>query len=102
MWSNPTANLHPNPSPSPSPSPSPNPGPDPRSHPNAHQVSLMWSPKGDALLIHTHTEVDRTGKSYYGETGLFFMTLEGKARSKYSHGEYSHGEYSHGEYSHSE
>ena len=38
----------------------------------------MWSPKSDALLIHTHTEVDRSGKSYYGETGLFFMTLEGK------------------------
>ena len=32
----------------------------------------MWSPAGDALLIHTHTEVDKTGKSYYGETGLFF------------------------------
>merc|ERR1740124_1934074 len=44
----------------------------------ASEVSLMWSPKADALLIHTHTEVDRTGKSYYGETGLFFMTLEGK------------------------
>ena len=26
----------------------------------------------------TLTEVDKTGKSYYGETGLFFMTLEGK------------------------
>ena len=44
----------------------------------ASEVMLMWSPAGDALLIHTHTEVDKTGKSYYGETGLFFMTLEGK------------------------
>ena len=44
----------------------------------ASEVSLMWSPKSDALLIHTHTEVDRSGKSYYGETGLFFMTLAGK------------------------
>ena len=58
----------------------------------------MWSPKSDALLIHTHTEVDRSGKSYYGETGLFFMTLEGKAHSKYSHSEYSHSEYSHSRY----
>ena len=44
----------------------------------ASEVNLMWSPNGDALLIHTHTEVDRSGKSYYGETGLFFMTLVGK------------------------
>ena len=58
----------------------------------------MWSPKSDALLIHTHTEVDRSGKSYYGETGLFFMTLEGKAHSKYSHSKYSHSEYSHSRY----
>ena len=44
----------------------------------ASEVVLMWSPAGDALLIHTHTEVDKTGKSYYGETGLFFMPLDGK------------------------
>ena len=50
----------------------------------ASEVSLMWSPKGDNLLIHTHTEVDKSGKSYYGETGLFFMSLEGKARTNAS------------------
>ena len=44
----------------------------------ADEVVLMWSPAGNACLVHTQTEVDKTGKSYYGETGLFFMPLEGK------------------------
>ena len=40
------------------------------------------APNGTALLIHTHTEVDKTGKSYYGETGLFHMNVAGQARRR--------------------
>ena len=47
----------------------------------ASEVQLMWAPNGTALLIHTHTEVDKTGKSYYGETGLFHMNVAGQARA---------------------
>ena len=48
----------------------------------ASEVQLMWAPNGTALLIHTHTEVDKTGKSYYGETGLFHMNVAGQARRR--------------------
>ena len=50
----------------------------------ASEVQLMWAPNGTALLIHTHTEVDKTGKSYYGETGLFHMNVAGQARRRHS------------------
>ena len=35
-------------------------------------------PVGGALLVHTQTEHDATGKSYMGETGLYHMPLDGK------------------------
>ncbi|KAL6057905.1 Eukaryotic translation initiation factor 2A [Balamuthia mandrillaris] len=44
----------------------------------ATSVDLLWNSKGTALLMATHTEVDRTGKSYYGETGLFFLSSDGR------------------------
>ena len=44
----------------------------------ADQVNMRWCPTGGALLVHTHTETDKTGKSYMGETGLYFMPLDGK------------------------
>jgi translation initiation factor 2A len=44
----------------------------------ADQVAMRWRPTGGALLVHTHTDVDTTGKSYMGETGLYYMPLDGK------------------------
>lgn len=44
----------------------------------AQDVSLKWSPTGSALIIETRTDVDTSGKSYYGETGLFFMQSDGE------------------------
>jgi len=44
----------------------------------ADQVAMLWRPTGGALLVHTHTDVDTTGKSYMGETGLYYMPLDGK------------------------
>eukprot|EP00164_Ancoracysta_twista_P005641 GFYU01007734.1.p1 GENE.GFYU01007734.1~~GFYU01007734.1.p1 ORF type:complete len:595 (-),score=188.43 GFYU01007734.1:275-2059(-) len=43
----------------------------------AQKVELMWNLQGTALLITAQTEVDTSGKSYYGETSLFFMGIDG-------------------------
>lgn len=47
----------------------------------AAEVQLLWAPVGGSLLIHTHTEVDTTGSSYYGATGLFAMAANGKVQN---------------------
>ncbi|KAG2520853.1 hypothetical protein JM16_006561 [Phytophthora kernoviae] len=44
----------------------------------AQDVSLKWSPTGSALIIETRTDIDTSGKSYYGETGLFFLQSDGE------------------------
>ncbi|TYZ63585.1 hypothetical protein PybrP1_010879 [[Pythium] brassicae (nom. inval.)] len=44
----------------------------------AQEVAMKWSPTGSALIIETRTDVDTTGKSYYGETGLFFLQSDGQ------------------------
>lgn len=44
----------------------------------AQDVKLKWSPSGSALVIETRTDVDTSGKSYYGETGLFFLQSDGE------------------------
>ena len=44
----------------------------------ASEVELRWSPSGGGLLVQTHTEVDRSGKSYYGESGLHYMGVKGE------------------------
>lgn len=43
----------------------------------AQDVTLKWSPTGSALIIETRTDIDTSGKSYYGETGLFFLQSDG-------------------------
>ena len=32
--------------------------------------------------MHTQTDVDKSGKSYMGETGLYYMLLEGKGKAQ--------------------
>lgn len=44
----------------------------------AQEVTLKWSPNGTSLIIETRTDVDTSGKSYYGETGLFFLQTDGQ------------------------
>jgi translation initiation factor 2A len=43
----------------------------------AEEVSLKWSPTGHAILIETRTATDKTGKSYYGESGLHLLLADG-------------------------
>lgn len=43
----------------------------------ADKVTLKWNKIGTAVLVLTQTEVDKTGKSYYGETNLYLMANTG-------------------------
>lgn len=44
----------------------------------ADRCQFRWSPNGRNLLALTSTEVDKTGKSYYGESNLYFLAADGK------------------------
>ena len=35
---------------------------------------MMWNALGNSLLVHTHSDVDKTNTSYYGATGLYLLT----------------------------
>lgn len=43
----------------------------------AQDVTLDWAPDGSAVLISTSTDVDATGASYYGSTGLYLLHADG-------------------------
>jgi uncharacterized protein with WD repeat len=41
------------------------------------KVQLKWNSHGTTLLVLAQTEVDRSGKSYYGETTLYLLSANG-------------------------
>ncbi|GJJ11775.1 hypothetical protein Clacol_006013 [Clathrus columnatus] len=41
------------------------------------RVQIKWNALGTQVLILTQTEVDKTNKSYYGETGLYLLSAAG-------------------------
>ncbi|KAJ1818847.1 hypothetical protein LPJ60_004103 [Coemansia sp. RSA 2675] len=43
----------------------------------AEKVDFHWHRLGTNLLVMTHTEVDKTGRSYYGESSLYFLAAAG-------------------------
>ncbi|ORY22695.1 eukaryotic translation initiation factor eIF2A-domain-containing protein [Naematelia encephala] len=43
----------------------------------ADKLSVKWNAAGTMALFLTHTDVDATGKSYYGETNLYLVSLDG-------------------------
>ena len=43
----------------------------------ADRVQLKWNDLGTALLVFAQTDADKTGKSYYGETNLYLMSVTG-------------------------
>eukprot|EP01068_Selenidium_serpulae_P003197 Selendium_serpulae@DN2937_c0_g1_i1.p1 len=53
-----------------------------KSFPRSEDCTFKWNSSGDALTAITSTDVDITGKSYYGNTFVHFM----RADSSYSHG----------------
>lgn len=48
-----------------------------RSTYRADTANFKWSPKGTAVLAQVSTSVDSTGKSYYGQTEVFFLDTKG-------------------------
>ncbi|KAK4699480.1 translation initiation factor 2A, partial [Phenoliferia sp. Uapishka_3] len=43
----------------------------------ADKIQMKWNKSGTSLLYLTQTEVDKTGKSYYGESNLYMMNAAG-------------------------
>ncbi|KDQ18700.1 hypothetical protein BOTBODRAFT_29077 [Botryobasidium botryosum FD-172 SS1] len=43
----------------------------------ADRAQMKWNALGTQVLVFTHTDVDKTGKSYYGETGLYLLSAAG-------------------------
>ena len=41
------------------------------------KVQLKWNNLGTSLIVLAQTEVDKTGKSYYGETNLYLLSSNG-------------------------
>lgn len=41
------------------------------------KVQLNWNDNGTSLIVLAQTEVDKTGKSYYGETTLYLLSASG-------------------------
>ncbi|ORY44684.1 eIF2A-domain-containing protein [Rhizoclosmatium globosum] len=41
---------------------------------NADSVDFLWNADGTAILVHTHTDVDKSNQSYYGKSTLQLMT----------------------------
>ena len=41
------------------------------------KVQLKWNDHGTSLIVLAQTEVDKTGKSYYGETTLYLLSANG-------------------------
>ncbi|KAF3907105.1 hypothetical protein ABW21_db0203039 [Orbilia brochopaga] len=42
----------------------------------ADKIQFNWNKAGTAVLFLTQTEVDKTGKNYYGETNLYMMNVK--------------------------
>lgn len=43
----------------------------------AEKSQIKWNTLGTQVLVLTHTDVDNTNKSYYGQTGLYLLTAAG-------------------------
>ncbi|XP_075257968.1 eukaryotic translation initiation factor 2A-like [Convolutriloba macropyga] len=45
----------------------------------ADKATLHWNSNGTALIVKSMTEVDQSGKAYYGETMLFYVSTDGSS-----------------------
>lgn len=52
------------------------------------KVQLKWNNEGTSLLVLAQTEVDKSGKSYDGETTLYLLSAKGGFDSRVDLGEY--------------
>jgi translation initiation factor 2A len=44
----------------------------------ADTVNMKWDTQGRGVLVLTGTDVDKTGASYYGEQGLYYLSVKGE------------------------
>jgi uncharacterized protein with WD repeat len=44
----------------------------------ADEVQMYWHNRGEGVLVHASTITDSSGKSYYGETSLYYLQADGK------------------------
>lgn len=45
-------------------------------------MQLKWNNEGTGLIVLAQTEVDKSGKSYYGETTLYLLSVNGEFDSR--------------------
>lgn len=45
-------------------------------------MQLKWNALGTSVLVFSQTDADKTGKSYYGETNLYLITVAGNYDSR--------------------
>ncbi|OAQ96527.1 hypothetical protein LLEC1_03088 [Akanthomyces lecanii] len=48
------------------------------------KVQLKWNRRGSSILVLAQTDVDRSGKSYYGETTLYLLSTNGSFDARVS------------------
>jgi len=48
----------------------------------ADKVQLKWNELGTSVIVLAQTEVDKTNKSYYGETNMFILSANGGFESR--------------------
>ena len=51
------------------------------------KVQLKWNNDGTALIVLAQTEVDKSGKSYYGETTMYLLSADGQFDARIALGE---------------
>lgn len=56
----------------------------------ADRVQLKWNALGTTVLVFAQTDADKTGKSYYGETNLYLITVAGDYDCRVALGMWSH------------
>jgi len=52
------------------------------------KVQLKWNDEGSSVIVLAQTEVDKSNKSYYGETNLYIMSANGGFDSRVQLGQY--------------
>lgn len=54
------------------------------------ETTLEWNIAGQFLLAKMHTDIDRAGKSYYGRSSLYMLSIDGQISTIIPHYEVSH------------
>jgi translation initiation factor 2A len=53
------------------------------------KVQLKWNDQGKGLIVLAQTEVDKTNKSYYGETNMYILSADGEFDARITLGKHT-------------